>query len=104
MAGSLAYLVSPLTVLLQTKTKLSHRAVVILGAVVFSAGLLATSFVPALGYAYLTFGLLAGIGANFIAHSSMALLLEWFEKKDIARSCPLAVMGSACGTCLSQKF
>ncbi|XP_022101712.1 monocarboxylate transporter 10-like [Acanthaster planci] len=95
LSTALSCLCSPLTVLLGRK--LSRRAVVSLGVVLFCAGLLTTSFVPAIGYAYLTFGVLCGVGTNLTSHSSIALVLEWFLRKNFSRASVFTVLGSTCG-------
>ncbi|XP_022101709.1 monocarboxylate transporter 13-like [Acanthaster planci] len=95
LAGALSCLCSPFTVLLERK--LSKRAVVNLGIVLFCAGLMTTSFVPAVGYAYLTFGVLAGVGSNLMCHSSVALVLDWFVGKNFYRASVFTVLGSTCG-------
>ncbi|XP_022101790.1 monocarboxylate transporter 13-like [Acanthaster planci] len=95
LATALSCLCSPLTVLLERK--LSRRAVVSLGLVLFCAGLLTTSFVPAIGYAYLTFSVLAGVGTNLMMHSSSALVLEWFARKNFSRASAFISLGATCG-------
>ena len=86
---------SPLSALLARK--LSKRSVVLLGVSLSGAGTLATSFVPALGYGYLTYGLLVGLSSNLMIHPSMSLLLDWFSKKDYARASSIVLMGSTAG-------
>ncbi|XP_038057220.1 monocarboxylate transporter 13-like isoform X2 [Patiria miniata] len=71
------------------------RAVTVTGLVVFSGGLVATSFVPALSYAYLTFGLLVGLGANFVFQSGIELLFNWFPDENCSRAISLALLGTS---------
>ena len=70
--------------------------VVLLGAVMYSAGVLATSFVPDLAYAYLTFGVIAGLGANFIFQAGIVLIIAWFTGTS-SRGTSLALLGSSFG-------
>ncbi|XP_038057253.1 monocarboxylate transporter 13-like [Patiria miniata] len=95
VAIALTGLCSPLTVILERK--LSKRTIVNLGVVVFSAGLFVTSFVPALGYAYFTFGVMTGVGANFINQPTMVVVLEWFARKNFSRAMVFTLLGSTCG-------
>ncbi|XP_038056130.1 monocarboxylate transporter 9-like [Patiria miniata] len=95
LSAALARLFSPVTVLLEQR--LSKRAVTLIGLVLFCTGLLMTSFVPALGYAYITYGVLSGVGANLTLHSSLELLLEWFAKGNFARASAIALLGSTSG-------
>ena len=93
-ALSLVGLLTPLTVFLEQKFR--KRLIALAGVLIFCAGLLMTSFVPALGYAYVTFGVFTGFGANFIMHSTMSLLLDWFTK-EFSRSSAIALLGTAGG-------
>ena len=86
---------SPLSALLARK--LSKRSVVLLGVSLSGAGTLATSFVPALGYAYLTYGLLVGLGASLVVHTALVLQMDWFQGENYARASSLAQMGASCG-------
>ncbi|XP_038056500.1 monocarboxylate transporter 13-like [Patiria miniata] len=94
---ALACIASPLCSLLTHK--LSSRTVAILGVIAFCAGLLTTSFVPvpSLGYAFFTFSILTGVGANLATTASLALLLDWFAKANFSRASALAQMGSTFG-------
>ncbi|XP_038057221.1 monocarboxylate transporter 13-like [Patiria miniata] len=85
--------VSPL--LLQ---RLGPRAVALLGTVVFSAGLVATSFVPALPYAFLTFGVLVGVGGNFLVQSVVLVVFKWFPGRNCSRATSIAWLGTPFGT------
>ena len=73
------------------------RNVSILGHVVLCVGFLLTSIVPALGYAVFTFGVLVGVGANFIVHATTVVILEWFHGNNFGRANAIAVMGSSIG-------
>ncbi|XP_038060488.1 monocarboxylate transporter 13-like [Patiria miniata] len=95
LSAALARLFSPVTVLLEQR--LSKRAVTLIGLVLYCTGLLTTSFVPALGYAFITYGVLSGVGANLTLHSSLQLLLEWFAKGNFARASAIALLGSTGG-------
>ncbi|XP_071807904.1 uncharacterized protein [Asterias amurensis] len=75
-------------------TRYGSRMVVLLGAVMYSAGVLATSFVPDLAYAYLTFGVIAGLGANFIFQAGIILLVAWFTGTS-STGTSLALLGSS---------
>ncbi|XP_033645243.1 monocarboxylate transporter 13-like [Asterias rubens] len=77
-------------------TRYGSRMVVVLGAVMYSAGVLATSFVPDLAYAYLTFGVIAGLGANFIFQAGIVLIIAWFTGTS-SRGTSLALLGSSFG-------
>ncbi|XP_038056502.1 monocarboxylate transporter 14-like [Patiria miniata] len=94
---ALTCLASPLCSLLTHK--LSSQTVAILGVITFCAGLLTTSFVPVptLGYAFFTFSILTGVGANLATNASLALLLDWFAKANFSRASALALMGSTAG-------
>ncbi|XP_038075529.1 monocarboxylate transporter 13-like [Patiria miniata] len=94
---ALAGLASPLCSLLTHK--LSGRIVTILGVIALCAGLLTTSFVPVptLGYAFFTYSVLTGVGANLTTNASFALLLDWFAKANFSRASALALLGSSCG-------
>ncbi|XP_022101734.1 monocarboxylate transporter 9-like [Acanthaster planci] len=95
LSHALVGLASPLTPLLERK--LSRRVVVLTGVTTICAGLFMTSFVPALGYAYLTFGVLTGVGGSFMTNSSLGLLMDWFVGRNFSRYSATVFMGSNCG-------
>ncbi|XP_022101707.1 uncharacterized protein LOC110985177 [Acanthaster planci] len=95
LSHALICLASPLT--LQLGRKLSRRGVVLTGVVTVCAGLFMTSFVPALSYAYLTFGVLTGVGGSFMTNSSLGLLMDWFVGRNFPRYSATVLMGSTCG-------
>ncbi|XP_038059601.1 monocarboxylate transporter 13-like [Patiria miniata] len=69
------------------------RAVTLLGAVVFTGGLVATSFVPGLPYAIVTYGVLVGVGGNFIVQSVVLVVFNWFPGKNCSRAMSVALLG-----------
>ena len=71
--------------------------VTLVGAVMFSVGLAATSFAPHLIYAFFTFGILGGVGGNFIFQSGVQLLYDWFPAKHSSRAFALGAMGTSFG-------
>ena len=86
---------SPLTA--QLLIHMKARNVTILGHIILCIGFLITSIVPALGYAVLTFGVLVGLGCNFIIHAVTGLVLEWFQGYNFGRANAIVVMGSSTG-------
>ena len=95
LANGLYFLCCPLTSMLLRR--LSCRAVILVGVVLYSTGLLTTSFITALEYAYLTFGLLVGIGANFAIYGSNYLLLKWFRERNFIRVNSITSLGTSFG-------
>ena len=95
LATALNCFMSPFNILLERKFR--RRTIVLAGVVIYCAGLLMTSFVPALGYTYLTFGVLAGVGMNFMTQPPIALLLDWFAADNYSRALALALLGSTLG-------
>ncbi|XP_038056399.1 monocarboxylate transporter 7-like isoform X1 [Patiria miniata] len=100
---------SPLTALLMMRMKAVK--LVILGHVIICVGYLLTSIVPALGYAVFTFGVMGGVGVNFVTHAVTGLVLEWFPKDNFSRANGISVTGTSTGmlaysfllsTCITQ--
>ena len=102
LANGLFFLCCPLTSMLLRR--LSCRAVILVGAVLYSTSLLTTSFITALEYAYLTFGLLVGIGANFAKYGSNYLLLKWFRDRNFTRVSSIASLGASFGMYTKFSF
>ncbi|XP_038057365.1 monocarboxylate transporter 13-like isoform X2 [Patiria miniata] len=77
--------------------RLGPRVVAMLGATLLTCGLVATSFVPALAYAFLTFGILVGVGGNFIYQSGVKVILDWYPRDNCSRATAGAVLGTSVG-------
>ena len=78
--------------------RLGPRAVTLLGATVLGGGLVATSFVPSLPWAFLTFGVLVGLGGNFMYHTGIQVIFDWFPGgKSCARASSFVVTGTSFG-------
>ncbi|XP_022089591.1 monocarboxylate transporter 13-like [Acanthaster planci] len=71
------------------------RLVTLVGLVAFGGGLVTTSLVPALAYAYVTFGVVVGLGANFVLQSVVHLLFSWFPEKNCSRAFSLVMLGTS---------
>ncbi|XP_022082656.1 monocarboxylate transporter 7-like [Acanthaster planci] len=76
---------------------LSHRAVCLLAVAVYSAGALATSFVPNIYWAFLSMGVMMSFGAGASMHSGICLLFQWHPGKNNARATCLALLGTSIG-------
>ncbi|XP_038057312.1 monocarboxylate transporter 13-like [Patiria miniata] len=77
--------------------RLGPRVVAMLGAALLSCGLVATSFVPALAYAFLTFGVLVGVGGNFIFQSGVKVIFDWYPRENCSRATAGALLGPSVG-------
>ncbi|XP_022092706.1 monocarboxylate transporter 13-like isoform X2 [Acanthaster planci] len=86
---------SPVSVLLIRY--LGHRPTNLLGSVLYCGGFILTAFMSALGYTFLTFGLLVGLGTNFVFQSVCSVLLEWFPGENCSRATALALLGPSIG-------
>ncbi|XP_071809016.1 monocarboxylate transporter 13-like [Asterias amurensis] len=95
LANGLVYFFSPVAGLLLRR--FSPRTVVMSGVVVYSLGLLTTSFVPNIGLAFLTFGVLPAFGAGLLMHIAPRLLFEWYPKKHNVRAVSLGFLGTSVG-------
>ncbi|XP_022089761.1 monocarboxylate transporter 13-like [Acanthaster planci] len=71
------------------------RVVTLAGTVIFTCGLAATSFVPDLAFAFVTFGVLVGVGSNFVYQSGVELVLDWFPYKNCSRATSVALLGTS---------
>ncbi|XP_022082948.1 monocarboxylate transporter 13-like [Acanthaster planci] len=76
---------------------LSHRTVCLLGVAVYSAGALATSFVPNIYWAFLSMGVMMSFGAGASMHCGICLLFQWYPGKNNARATCLALLGTSIG-------
>ncbi|XP_038056482.1 monocarboxylate transporter 9-like [Patiria miniata] len=92
---ALLCLLSPISNLLHPK--LSRRAVALVGMTVYCAGLFLTSLVPALGYAFVTYGVLTGVGGNLVTSACVRMLLDWFATGNYSRAAAIGIMGPTCG-------
>ncbi|XP_038055947.1 monocarboxylate transporter 9-like [Patiria miniata] len=92
---ALLCLLSPVSNLLHPK--LSRRAVALVGMTVYCAGLFLTSLVPALGYAFVTYGVLTGVGGNLVVSASIGMTLDWFVTGNYSRAAAIGFTGSTCG-------
>ncbi|XP_033637200.1 monocarboxylate transporter 13-like isoform X1 [Asterias rubens] len=95
LANSLTCLASPLTSSLLQRT--GSRVVLVVGHAFMFTGVMLTSVIPNLAYGILTFGILTGVGANFIMYTSFVLLLVWFKDSNYCRANGIAVLGSTLG-------
>ncbi|XP_033645517.1 monocarboxylate transporter 13-like isoform X1 [Asterias rubens] len=95
VANGLVYFFSPVAGLLLRR--FSPRTVVTSGVVIYSLGLLTTSFVPNIGLAFLTFGILPAFGAGLLMHIAPRLLFEWYPKKHNVRAVSLGFLGTSAG-------
>ncbi|XP_071800098.1 monocarboxylate transporter 13-like [Asterias amurensis] len=95
LANSLACLTSPLTSSLLRRT--GSRVLLVAGHLFFFTGVMLTSIIPNLAYGILTFGILTGVGANFVFFSSSVLLLVWYKDSNFSRASAIALLGSTLG-------
>ena len=80
--------------------RIGFPLVVLLGTVTSAAGFLLTSVVQALPYAYLSYGVLVGLGTSFMFAGSTSLMLDWFAgKASVCRSTGVCTMGASTGKC-----
>ncbi|XP_038048395.1 monocarboxylate transporter 10-like isoform X2 [Patiria miniata] len=96
LGSALLCCISPLVAVIAWK--IGTARVVFLGTILTAAGYLATSFISSLAQGYLTFSLMAGIGAGFMNCGSVNLLLEWFiGQSNACRSTAAASTGTSVG-------
>ncbi|XP_033124046.1 monocarboxylate transporter 13-like isoform X2 [Anneissia japonica] len=86
---------SPLSCFLYELT--SHRKVALVGVVLSAAGIMLTSFATNIMTLFFTFGIIFGIGGNFVYNPLMNLLSCYFPHKHCSRATSLAVSGTAIG-------
>ncbi len=77
--------------------KFGHRIVAIVGTILCSVGLLASSFVPSPHLLFLTYSLLMGVGSNFVDNTTLNLVGSYFPRKNSARSTCFATLGWSIG-------
>ncbi|XP_022088330.1 monocarboxylate transporter 13-like [Acanthaster planci] len=96
LAAAMLGTMSPFTAILSWK--IGNVRVVFLGVILSAAGYLSTSFISSLPQAYLTFGLLTGVGAGFMVCGSASVLMDWYLGQGGAcRSTGGAMIGSSAG-------
>ncbi|XP_022093453.1 monocarboxylate transporter 7-like [Acanthaster planci] len=80
--------------------RFGHRRIILLGVVLSSAGILASSFTQALWQNYLTFGILFATGLNFLSNPSVNMMTLYFPGRNCARATALGSSGQSIGTLL----
>ncbi|XP_038056086.1 monocarboxylate transporter 13-like [Patiria miniata] len=81
--------------------RLSPRTVILVGVLLNCGGFFATAFVPSLGYAFLTYGVVVGLGDSFILQAGYTLSLMWFPTKYCARASSVIIVGTPSGMLIS---
>lgn len=70
------------------------RLVLMTGGLLFGAGIIAAGFTTSIGWLYLTYGVLAGLGDGTVYACAMANTVKWFpDKKGLAGGLIAASMG-----------
>ncbi|XP_022089655.1 monocarboxylate transporter 5-like [Acanthaster planci] len=80
--------------------RFTRRKIIVLGILLCSAGILATSFTRALWQIYLTFGVVFAVGLNFLCNPALNMLTIYFPGKNCVRATALASGGQTVGTLL----
>ncbi|XP_072032729.1 monocarboxylate transporter 2-like [Amphiura filiformis] len=78
--------------------RFGHRIIAIIGTILCSIGLLASSFVPSPHLLFLTYSILMGVGSNFIDNTTLNLVGSYFPRKNSARSTCFATLGWSIGS------
>ncbi|XP_070558741.1 monocarboxylate transporter 12-like isoform X2 [Ptychodera flava] len=78
--------------------RFGHRRIAMIGGVVASLALLASSFTNSLGQMYLTYGVLLGIGYSFAHLPSYVMVGRYFRKK-LSIAMGIALAGTGIGQC-----
>lgn len=95
LSFGITFLLGPLCTTLSAKYGI--RAVSCVGALLFSVGLLLTSFVTDLAHMYLTYSLVVGTGSCFSYYSSILILDQYFYTS-LVTSNGIALSGAGVGT------
>ncbi|XP_022088070.1 monocarboxylate transporter 13-like [Acanthaster planci] len=96
LASAMLCGLSPLTAALGWK--IGNGRVVCFGVILTAAGYLATSFISSLAPAYLTYGMITGLGKCFMFCGSTSVLVEWYQGRgDTCRVTGGTVIGSSVG-------
>ncbi|XP_014673972.1 PREDICTED: uncharacterized protein LOC106814187 [Priapulus caudatus] len=83
--------------------KFGCRAVTILGSVIASFGCIISIFAPSLGFLYISFGTITGLGFGLTYLPSIVSVTFYFEKRR-ALATGIAVCGSGIGTFIFAPF
>lgn len=71
------------------------KTVIFVGGIIFSAGIIAAGFTQSLGYLYMTYGVLGGLGIGTIYACTVANTVKWFpDKRGLASGLVAAGFGS----------
>ncbi|XP_022092159.1 monocarboxylate transporter 13-like [Acanthaster planci] len=77
--------------------RFDNRPVAIAGIFLCFGSVIVTSLMPLLEVLYFTFGVVYGVGINFIVISSINLILRYFPTKNCSRATGVALTGSTVG-------
>jgi len=113
LAFTLSLAVMPLAMIIagRIQDKQGPRFVMMIGGVMFGAGVFATGFITSLGSLYLMYGVLGGLGIGTVYSCAIANTVKWFpDKRGLASGLIAAGLGSGAvvfapvGTMLIQNY
>ncbi|XP_033644650.1 monocarboxylate transporter 13-like [Asterias rubens] len=83
--------------------RFDNRPVAIVGIFLCFSSVIITSLMPVLEALYFTFGVVYGIGINFVVISSINLILRYFPTKNCSRATGLALTGTTIGMLIMNQ-
>ncbi|WP_145089380.1 OFA family MFS transporter [Sporomusa sp. KB1] len=96
LAFTLHIIMMPIAMVIAGKIQDQYgpRFVLMTGGLLFGAGIIASGFTTSIGWLYLTYGVLAGLGDGTVYACAMANTVKWFpDKKGLAGGLIAASMG-----------
>ncbi|XP_038057383.1 monocarboxylate transporter 13-like [Patiria miniata] len=83
--------------------RFDNRPVAVAGIFLCFGSVIVTSLMPLLEVLYFTFGVVYGVGINFIVISSINLILRYFPTKNCSRATGVALTGSTVGMLIMNQ-